>query len=117
MSPELRTRDRPDRGDFKPLAEVDFAVDLLKARGIAFVREQDDLDDYEIAYLSIESGVDFAVMRYSNWPAGKCALLVSGEYFDVDDAVALVRVVAEALDIPLAAFHWRSDRGEMSSAA
>jgi hypothetical protein len=117
MSPELKTLDRPDRGDFKPLAEVDFAVNLLKARGIAFVREQDDLDDYEIAYLSIETGVDFVVMRYSNWPADKCALLVSGEHYDGDDTVALVRKVAEALDIPLAAFHWRSDRGEMSSAA
>jgi hypothetical protein len=108
---------RRDTLTFRPLADIDVPVATLRARGIAFAPEQDDLDDYEIAYLSAGPGRDFAVMQYTNGPPDKASLLVSDELFHQGDDAAVVGIIAEALDLSPALFHWRSERGETAAAA
>ncbi len=108
---------QPAGVNFKPLAAMDVPLSALKDAGVPFERELDDLDGYEIAYFSLGAGRDFAVMRYDAAPDGAPMLLVSHEFFHQADNAALVRTVAQALNLPVRGFQWRSERGELATAA
>jgi hypothetical protein len=85
-----------------PAATAAVSPDWFKQFGVTFVRDEDDLDSYEFAGISIK-GLACGLLRYTHSPAAETTLL--GPQGVATDR--LIRAFAGAFDLPLDCFHWR----------
>jgi hypothetical protein len=88
-----------------PAATVATPITTFKACGIAFSRDEDDLDSYEFAGFLV-NGTPFGLLRYQHAPAEDTKLLFP-EGAILEEYVAKF---AKEFDLPLTSFHWRDMR-------
>ncbi len=85
-----------------PAATAAVAPAWFKRFGVTFVRDEDDLDGYEFAGISI-MGLACGLLRYDHSPAAETTVL-GPEGVPTD---RLVHACAGAFDLPLDRFAWR----------
>jgi hypothetical protein len=57
-------------GDRKPISVVDLEPNQIRDRfGLRFVRDEDDLDQYELAAIRLASGTEVWLIRYLHSPS------------------------------------------------
>jgi hypothetical protein len=102
-------------GKLTPLAEIDVTCRQLRDRGIEFTEDTDDWGKHKIAALAISGvpGAGLALVCYDIRPK-MTDLFISGDPPSNDDEIGrVVWLVATAINLPAAIFHWRSRSGEM----
>ena len=103
--------DMLDTDDLVPQAIIGRSVSSLASElKISFVHGHDDLDQYDIAVVKIESGrlsVIFALKHYPGYPENTTTIYLPGKFHNVEEITDILGVIGAELRIPKSMFLWQ----------
>ena len=106
MNPCPMSPNEVARYHFVPQAIPRQPPSYFVSKGIDFHRGSDDLDDYEVAELSLDGGVRFALLRDRGAPGGETTIFLPDQYH-LEIVPDIVRMITDALDLTDSAITWR----------
>jgi hypothetical protein len=102
--------------DFSPVAEISLPIEVFINRGVKFFSGEDDLDAYDYAAFMVEGRGMAILQHYRNSACETTDLLLADDFKGLSNLPEVLRDLAEALDIPGPAFHWRQEGRDVSLA-
>src|SRR5438067_1594504 len=96
---------------FVPQAVLKQPPSYFMSKGVSFCEGEDDLDKFEIAELSLEGEVPFALVRYRGTPDDETTVFLPSR-FDVSEVPSLIRLIIFAFGLPAAAVSWQRTRSD-----
>ena len=105
--------DAAARINFRPIAEIAVPAAWFKEKGVEFLLDADDFDQYRFAAFWLD-GKPFALMGYVNGATESISLLVGDMGGDETPVAAHVAAVADVFRLSPSLFSWR-ENGELVS--
>ena len=101
--------------DLVPQAIIDRPISFFHDQlGIDFVTDNDDLDEYEGAFLTFNGKWAFALRHYKGHPADKTTIYLLREIDKVEAISEMIQEIVRELKLPDNALYWqRSNNPEL----
>jgi hypothetical protein len=93
------------RHHFVPQAVLAQPPSFFSSRGVAFRKGHDDLDEFEVAELSLDEKLPFALVRYRGTPWDETTIFLPSEY-PLAEVPDLVRRITVAFGLAGSAVRW-----------
>ncbi len=96
---------------FVPQAVLRCPPSFFAAKGIAFTKGHDDLDEFEVAELSLDDKVPFALHRYRGMPENETTVFLPSQY-GLREVARLIQSIVAAFGVPDEAIGWQRTRDD-----
>jgi hypothetical protein len=99
------------RYEFVPQAILKRPPAFFGARGISFRTDTDDLNNYQVAELSIDGELPFALMRHEGTPVDETEVYLPDE-IPLEDIPRVIARILKELDLVATAVKWQRERAD-----
>ena len=100
-----------ERHEFVPQAILKKSLAFFTERGICFRTDIDDLSEFQVAELSLDGDLPFALMRHEGAPADETEIYLPDTIPLADIPLVIGRILKE-LDLSTASVKWQRQRAD-----
>jgi hypothetical protein len=111
MSLRQMSRQEVSRYHFVPQATLKRPPSFFVSQGISFRIGHDDLDEFEVAELSLDDKVPFALLRYRGTPIDETVVFLPNT-FALKEVPTVICDIVSALNVSTGSIQWLRDSAE-----
>lgn len=106
MDPQTR-----ERYEFVPQAILKRPPSFFWEKGISFRTDTDDLNDYQVAELSLNGDIPFALMRHEGTPSDETEVYLP-DSIPLQEIPHVIGRILRELDLAFTAVKWQRQRAD-----
>jgi hypothetical protein len=113
MSLRPMSQQEVGRYQFVPQATLKRPPSFFASQGISFRTSHDDLDEFEVAELSLDDKLPFALLRYRGTPADETIVFLP-DTFPLTEVPTLIKTIILALKLSTNSIKWQRETAQTS---